>query len=349
MLAAVILPSFAGLAGCRPATNGSIVFFGQMPDPDDRTGFIITNRTGATFRFLTNGSFTDGASWSPDAKRIAFTNNNSLYIINADGSGLKKVTSQLNIFPGKPSWSPDGKSLAFGAFAESGTGQAVQIFTVSGDGSNLKQLTSGTDPALEPSWSPDGAHIVYTFGSNDTEIYTMNASDGSSKANLSHNPSTFDISPSWDRNGFEILYLRYTPGNQNERSDLYRMAIDGSNQRLIKSGADGLNVFVPSYSPDSTRIIFQGMAPRNSDPTYAVRIYTIQPDGTDLQKLIDWGYTPDWATGPPVDKTKVKVFTCPPFCTKPQPVPLWDPPPLRRLGSARRVSTQTAQPSGANR
>jgi len=320
-----------------------------MPDPDDRTGFIVTNRTGTTFHFLTNGSFMDGASWSPDAKRIAFTNSNNLYVINADGSALRKITSQLTVFAGKPSWSPDGKNLAFAAFAESGSGQTVQIFRIGDDGSGLKQLTNASDPALEPSWSPDGTKIVYTFGSNDTEIYTMSASDGSSKANLSRDPSALDISPSWDRNGFEILYLRYTPGNQNERSDLYRMAPDGSSQRVIKSGADRLNVFVPSYSPDSTKIIFQGMAPRNSDPTYAVRIYTIRPDGTDLQKLIDWGYTPDWGAGPPIDKTKVKLFSCPPFCTKPQPVPLWDPSALRRTAGSSRLAVPARQPTGANR
>lgn len=320
--------------GCRNAPNGSIVFFGQMPEPDNRTGFIIADVNGSNLRFLTFSSFTDGAVWSPDAKRLAFTKDGGLYMINSDGSGLRKVTSDSKVFSGRPSWSPDAKSLAFGAFATAGASQAVQVFTIGADGTGLNQLTSGASPSLEPSWSPDGTRIVYTFSNGDSEIYAMNASDGSAKTNLSRNPSTADISPCWDRNGFEILYLRYTPGNENERSDLYRMSPDGSNQTLIHSGADRLNVFAPSYSPDSSKIIFQGMAPRNSDPTFSVSVYTIHRDGTGLQKLIAWGYTPDWGVGAPADG-KVKLYACPPFCTKPQPVPRWDPPPIRGISIVR--------------
>jgi Tol biopolymer transport system component len=189
--------------------------------------------SGSGFRFLTFSGFTDGASWSPDSKRVAFTKDSALYIINGDGSGMKKVTTTSPVFPGKPSWSPDGKNLAFAAFAPTATGQAVQIFRIADDGTNLKQLTNEEHPANEPSWSPDGARIVYSYSASENEIYAMKAADGSNKTNLSNSPASSDISPSWEKNGGEILYLRYTGGNENERSDLYRMASDGSNQKLI--------------------------------------------------------------------------------------------------------------------
>ena len=55
-------------------------------------------------------------AWSPDGKRIAFTSNRDgnyeIYVMNADGTGLRNVTQH----PGQDNyaaWSPDGKHLAF--------------------------------------------------------------------------------------------------------------------------------------------------------------------------------------------------------------------------------------------
>ncbi len=46
--------------------------------------------------------------WSPDGTRLAFDNDDGLYVVNADGSGLTKLARG-----GLPTWSPDGSRIAF--------------------------------------------------------------------------------------------------------------------------------------------------------------------------------------------------------------------------------------------
>ena len=54
--------------------------------------------------------------WSPDGRRIAFTSrpddNSEIYVVNADGSGQRRLTRNAAGDFG-PTWSPDGRKIAF--------------------------------------------------------------------------------------------------------------------------------------------------------------------------------------------------------------------------------------------
>ena len=64
--------------------------------------------------------------WSPDGQKVAFDGNGDLYVMNADGSGLRRLTRNPACDRG-PAWSPDGRKIAFG-----GNGH---IFVINVDGS----------------------------------------------------------------------------------------------------------------------------------------------------------------------------------------------------------------------
>jgi Tol biopolymer transport system component len=76
------------------------------------------------------------------------------------------------------------------------------------DGSGQKNLSnygSGVED-YTPDFSPDGQQIAYTSVGKQTsnpegdyEIIRMNASDGSSKKNLTNNDAEYDESPEWGR------------------------------------------------------------------------------------------------------------------------------------------------------
>jgi TolB protein len=87
-----------------------------------------------------------------------------IYVINADGSGLRRLTDGMD-----PAWSPDGKKVAFARWRD-----PRGIYVIDEDGSN-ETLLFGWSQAKAPAWSPDGSHIAFTrrYGGpeKDMEIF----------------------------------------------------------------------------------------------------------------------------------------------------------------------------------
>lgn len=90
-------------------------------------------------------------AWSPVDDRIIFetTTGSGTYnigIIDSDGSNRAEVTSPENGYDYSPNWSPDGSRIVFG----SNRSDEGMIYTIKPDGSGLKELTEGGDPAWGP-------------------------------------------------------------------------------------------------------------------------------------------------------------------------------------------------------
>lgn len=107
-------------------------------------------------RIMTNDT-TFGGAWhrySPDGKSIAFiggNNNNEIYIMNADGSDIERITNN-DLREQYLSWSPEGARLVFMAGSHSSGGY---IYTINGDGTVLKQITTGEAKYFSPEWRPN--------------------------------------------------------------------------------------------------------------------------------------------------------------------------------------------------
>lgn len=131
-----------------------------------------------------------GAVWSPDGRRIAFTDETGLWTIGPDGQDPVHVATMP---AAQPSWSPTGGRIAFvgtRTFPEltSRFGPAMRqdLYTVRLDGSDLRRLTgpvddrySGLPTGSSPIWWPDGSRLFFLSQRSDTSTtYQMN-SDGS--------------------------------------------------------------------------------------------------------------------------------------------------------------------------
>jgi len=108
---------------------------------DDQVWVISVE--GGTPRSLVSQAGARAATWSSDGKRIAFDagddNDRGIYVMNADGSSLKRITSS-SAYVGMPTWSPDNGQIAALCFDK--RTQNNQVCVMSADGTNLTTLTA---------------------------------------------------------------------------------------------------------------------------------------------------------------------------------------------------------------
>ncbi len=113
--------------------------------------------------------------FSNDGKKIIYREmdgkisgkNAGLWIVNSDGTGLKKLTNEIPSGGGMQDFglSPDGNMFAY--YKTKDNGEILlesDIYVMNVDGTGKKKLTeSGNKMAMEPSWSPDGSKITFFY------------------------------------------------------------------------------------------------------------------------------------------------------------------------------------------
>jgi Tol biopolymer transport system component len=133
--------------------------------------------------------------YSPDGTQIVFIRQDptappevgALFVVNTDGSGLRRITpKRFALFTGG-SWSPDGQWILF---AHDGS-----LFKVHPDATGLQQIPLDDGPgrsrAGAPGWSPDGTRIVFAMAwkasGYQVDIFTARA-DGTDLVQVTDTP-----------------------------------------------------------------------------------------------------------------------------------------------------------------
>jgi len=216
-----------------------------------------------------------------------------IFLANADGSGLKKITDNPK-YDAEPIVSSDGKQIVFGSQRDGD----FDIYIMDADGRHVRRLTERVGYDGGPWFSPDGKKIVWRAWHPETEkeltlwrdcmendyivpfpldIRVMDV-DGSNKARLTQNGAT-NWSPSWYPDGKRIIFSsnmddwREDIQKFGHNFELYLINIDGTGLERITFNS----VFdsFPMFSHDGKKVVFAS----NRNP--------LKPRATDIY-IADW-------------------------------------------------------------
>jgi dipeptidyl aminopeptidase/acylaminoacyl peptidase len=251
-------------------------------------------------------------------------------IMNADGSGMRRLTTEDNVRHYYSSLAPDAQSVLYSAFREE---NVYEIYSLDLNDGSVDRLTNRLGVLTAPEISPDATSITFTRGTprnGNLQIMVMDR-NGEDAGNI---PQIFGWDPTWSPDGKQILFASGPEGdvqlfivNRNGRGlhqvtnlpairgrsdwspdgqwvvtysgpawnrELYIMNADGSNVRqLTPSGGNSQG---PSFSPDGKWVAFTAYFDRYGDD-HGCEIYVIRTDGTDLRRLTNndyCDYQPRW-------------------------------------------------------
>lgn len=169
-------------------------------------------------RLTDNVNYDAEVAISPDGKRIVFARlvdgALDLYMMNADGTGERKLTDTPDWQEGAPYFLPDSKTIIFRAWSRAAYGKVrptpMTIFTLNVETGERIQRTHDDWMNWSPYPAPDGRHYVFVRPLLDNpanwEIF-LGDLEGGDPVRLTFNDS-FDGFPSISPDGTKMLFAR---------------------------------------------------------------------------------------------------------------------------------------------
>lgn len=254
-----------------------------------------------------------GSSTSlPSNGRIAAERGANLYLMNPDGSELKKIRAG----PFGPAvWTPDGKWLAFNTVHpitnEAGSYFRFDLWLMRPNGTR-RHLVARDVPV--GAISPDGKTMAFMnscaqpftancefSGENPMEIFTIGI-DGRNRRRLTRNQG-YDGDPSWSADGRHIAFAT--------DSGVRIMDRDGRNSRVLTRGEWDSR---PVWSPLGDRILV------STQRGWGV----VSPDGGEIDYLHSGPRGPEWgAAWSPDGKQIAYLFRRADRWTAHDPMQIW--------------------------
>lgn len=281
--------------------NYSAPYTSRYPDPAG-TGIRTNDRIEITVQ-----DFTFSTSYTLQVNvvgsSVVFTQNdgqsgqNGLLMLATDSNnGQISNPMPLNDLAGRelrgssPVISPNGTRIAYVQYPGDGTSK-IWVRDASGQTMGVTNFPKGL--AVDPSWSPDGAFLV--FASNHEtpdgtfDLYMMNidqALGGQAVTRITNN-TWDDRHPAWNPNPaapaeYKLAVVSrknglFTPGSRQQNWNIFAMNMQGAYTKDLSSLAgDGENWAVePAWRPDGNAIAYTRYGPVNSFQSSAQKFQRI--------------------------------------------------------------------------
>ena len=194
-------------------------------------------------------------SLSPDGKWIVYTadehrsGQTDILLRAVGGQTTINLTRDSTSDDSQPAFSHDGERIAFRSARDGGG-----LFVMGRTGESVRKLTT---EGFNPSWSPDGASIVYGIESIEmtpggramaSRLWVVSVSTGDRRQLT----TTDGVQPSWSPHGQRIAYWGLL--GDNAQRDLWTVAASGGDP--VRATNDPATDWSPVWSPDGRYLYF---------------------------------------------------------------------------------------------
>jgi Tol biopolymer transport system component len=286
LLAVVMLVLSAASADAAfPGEDGKIAFTRDNFRQGTSGIFTIAPEGGGQQRIGPEYAFSP--SWSPDGQRLVFSAfsgederefNQDIYVMNADGTGVQRVTSG-RAYEFSPSFFPDGETIAFARFSER---NGADIFTKKIGVPGSTRLTESPrvfedSVAVSPDLvDQEIAFTRFSRSSGNSDLFVMDAA-GTGARNLTNTGRIDEFGADWSPDGEKITFTsaRFS-------------GLEGPASRVADAQADPQEE--EAFTPEA--LVSESLAREaaeskttTAEPEESVEVSVINADGTGRENL----------------------------------------------------------------
>ncbi len=275
--------------------NSGYIFIGKKNTDDNMQIRHLPFESGDIKQITTDTSDYDSVSVSSDGKTIVATKVDkisNLLSYNPKTKETKQIIGDSRNLIGyrKVSQMNDGKIL----FTKR-TGNEINIFSITEEGNDEKQLTSENKFNLNPNSTTDGKYIVFSSNRDGSfGIWRMNT-DGNNSVRLTDPQNAMDGGIQLANDNKTVIFARQR--EDGGRSQLMKVPIDGGRAELLMPDSQTSDI-APSISADRTKIAYLSLFYDSKTSEFNSNINTFDLRGDKISensKKIEFNLDPNFA------------------------------------------------------